>query len=49
MGFIVVKGAVIAAHILTAFATGIFKHDFVTAHRKEAARADPIILVIKWH
>jgi hypothetical protein len=37
MRFIIVKVAVIAAHIHIAFATGISKHDLVTAHREEAA------------
>jgi len=49
MGFIVIEFAVIAAHILAAFATGVFEHYLITAHRKEAARADPIMLVIEWH
>jgi hypothetical protein len=49
MGFVIIKVAVIAAHILTAFATGIFKHDLVTAHRQISSIADSIMLVIKWH
>jgi hypothetical protein len=49
MGFIVVKVTVITAHILTAFATGIFKHDLVTAHRQISSIADPVMLIIKWH
>ena len=49
MRFVIVKLAVIAAHILTAFATGIFKHDLVTAHRKIGSIANPVMLIVKWH
>jgi hypothetical protein len=49
MRFIIVKVAVIAAHFLIAFATGIFKHNLVTAHRQKGAIVDSIMLVIKWH
>ena len=49
MRFIIVKVTVIAAHVHIAFATGISKHDLVTAHREEAAGANVVMLVIKWH
>jgi hypothetical protein len=49
MRFIIVKVTVIAAHILAAFATGIFEHDFVTAHSKVCTIANLVMLVIKRH
>jgi hypothetical protein len=49
MGFIVVKRAKVAAHILTAFATIIDKLNFITAAHDLASHADPVILISKWH
>ena len=49
MCFIVIEVAVIAAHLLAAFATGIFKLDFITAQRKISAIAAPVMLIVEWH
>ena len=40
MGFIIVEFAVIAAHNLKAFATGIFELDLITAASKISSIAD---------
>jgi hypothetical protein len=49
MSFIIVKGTVVAAHIIAAFATGITEHDLVTAHSQPRVRADPVMLIIERH
>jgi hypothetical protein len=49
MGFIVVERTVIAAHILTAFATAIFEHNLVTAQRQKGAIADSVMFIIERH
>jgi hypothetical protein len=49
MSFVVVKGTVITAHILVAFATGITEHNLVTAHSQPRVRADPVMLIIERH
>jgi hypothetical protein len=49
MSFIVVESTVITAHVLTAFATGIFEHNLITAQRQIGAIADPVILIIERH
>jgi|LakMenE01Jun11ns_1017448.scaffolds.fasta_scaffold8969511_2 hypothetical protein len=49
MGFIVVERTVIAAHVLTAFATGIFEHNLITAQRQICAIADPVMLIGERH
>jgi hypothetical protein len=49
MSFIVIESTVIAAHVLTAFATVIFEHNLITAQRQIGAIADPVILISKRH
>jgi hypothetical protein len=49
MSLVIVERTVIAAHILAAFATGIFEHNLITAQRQIGAIADPIMLVIERH
>jgi hypothetical protein len=49
MRLIVVKRTVITAHVLTAFATGIFEHNLITAQRQIGAIADPVMFIIKRH
>jgi hypothetical protein len=49
MRFRIAEIAVIAAHNLIAFATGITEHNFITAHSKVSAIANYIMLVVKWH
>ena len=49
MSFIVVERTVIAAHVLAAFATGIFEHNLITAQRQISAVADPVMLISKRH
>jgi hypothetical protein len=40
MSFRIAEIAVVAAHKLIAFATGITEHNFITAHSKVSAIAD---------
>jgi hypothetical protein len=49
MGFIIVKVTVIAAHVLTAFATVILEHNLITAQRQIGSIADPVILISERH
>jgi hypothetical protein len=49
MSFIVVKRTVVTAHVLAAFATGIFEHNLITAQRQISAIADSVMLVIERH
>jgi hypothetical protein len=49
MGFVIVERTVITAHILTAFATGIFEHNLITAQRQICAIANPVMLIGERH
>jgi hypothetical protein len=49
MSFIIIEVAVIAAHFLAAFATGIFELYFITAHGEIGSIADPVMLIVEWH
>jgi hypothetical protein len=49
MRFCIAEIAVITAHNLTAFATGITKHNLVTAHSEIRSIADPVVLISERH
>lgn len=49
MSLVIVERTVIAAHILAAFTTGIYELYLVTAAHDLTSRADPVILIGKWH